>query len=43
MAANVISALLTTMLVEVNDPVSRNFIEWGILWRHQAMPTYAVI
>jgi len=30
MAANIISALLTTMLVKVNDPVSHNFIEWGI-------------
>jgi len=30
MVANVIAALLTTMLVEVNDPISRNFIEWGI-------------
>ena len=27
MVANVIAALLTTMLVEVSDPVSRNVIE----------------
>jgi len=30
MVANVIAALLTTMLVELNDPVSRYVIEWGI-------------
>jgi len=30
MVANVVAALLTTMFVEVNGPVSRNFIERGI-------------
>jgi len=30
MVANVIAALLTTMLAEINDPVSRNVIEWII-------------
>ena len=31
MVVNVIAALLTQMLVEVNDPVSGNVIEWGVL------------